>query len=369
MKILLLGRYTENEALSGPEKFSKRLLSYLHEKNLNIIFIDYYFKDRSDANFLNRLFGKKLLKSEPLVLRLGIFRIFGILCKTKPDVIHIVNLERFQIPIYLFKKLLRLRVLTTFHGSLVYEIQHSKYNYSVLQKLKIHILERLALNKSDIRIFVSNLLKNWFEQKYQINDQKNFVIYSGIDPEFIVERRIEFNEPFKFVFYNGNAQYLDRGLNFVFETLQEIDKFQIELFVVGEQISNFAGSEKLKVFWSKIFKRKDLINFLMDKHFIIKGPVVDSFSIFVGECMSLGIIPIIHKKVGISEFIKDGVNGFLYPIEDNREVKMIIKKILGMKNNLKEVSENCRKTALQLQWPEQLKEYEKVYASIIRKKN
>ncbi len=126
MKIVYLGRYNSSKKLTAPEKFSKRIFFNMSEINNDVVFIEYFFKQYQSSSLLNRFFGKTGVCSKPLILRLGSIRILFFLLKNQPDLIHILTAERFTLPIYIYKCVLKSRVITTFHSVLKYEIPNDR---------------------------------------------------------------------------------------------------------------------------------------------------------------------------------------------------------------------------------------------------
>lgn len=359
-KILLTGRYNPTEILTGPEKFNKRLFKFLVNKGISVTFLDFFFIGNDGTSLWNRLFGKKTVIETPPVLKLGIFRIIIYIIKNKPEVIHLINLETFQFVILLTKKIFRFELITTFHGLFRREIKSSKFNWGFFHKIKINFLEKLAVKLSDKLVFVSDLLFEKFESEYGKIDKKVFIINNGIDNEFLMQEiNKEFNEPWKFVFYNYG--FIDRGLNYVYESLRKLNNYDIELHIIGEKEPKYQSIEKLKVFFYQSFQRESLINFLRDKHFIIKGDAFDAFSIFVAECMACGVIPIVNNEIGISKLIKNGFNGFIYELHLVENLRSVLEKIFENKFHLEEISRNCSDTVKSLKWENNLEKYLIVY--------
>jgi glycosyltransferase involved in cell wall biosynthesis len=359
-KSFLAGRYNIGEILTGPEKFNKRLLNFLMNKDISVTFLDFFFTGNECPNLWERLFGKKIVSETPTVLKLGIFRVIAYIIKNKPDVIHLTNLENFQFVFLFTKKIFHFELITTFHGFFRNELRLSKYNWGFLHKVKINFLEKLAVKLSDKLIFVSDLLAEKFELEYGKISKKVFIINNGIDDEFFMqETKKEFNEPWKFVFYNYG--FIDRGLNYIYESLRKLKNYEIELHIIGESEKNILSSEKLKVFFYQSFKKDSLINFLRDKHFVIKGNTFDSFSIFVAECMACGLIPIVHNEIGISKLIKSDFNGFIYDHHLNEDLRAVLIKIFESRSQLEKISRNCSDSIKSLKWNSILDNYLIVY--------
>lgn len=368
MKIVLIGRYNESEVLSGPEKFGKRILFQLFQESNEVVFIDYFFKDHN-VSFLQRLFGDKIISQKPDVLKLGLIRILQYLIKERPDIVHIVNLEVFQIPLLILKNILNLRIITTYHGILKREIKSRDLRLNYYRKLKVLMLENLAIKKSDINIFVSKLLQDEFRKTYSIYNKNYSVIHNGLDENFLNDPTNKvFSPSFKLAFYNGTSQNIARGLSELNEILSRINDISIELFIIGDEEGFIKLKENFCINKIKLMSSEKLKEFLIDKHFVIKGPSFDSFSIFCIECMSQGLIPIIHKNVGVSEVIVNYESGFIYNPEDKSSLMDIFDFIKNNQNRLVKISSNAKILAKQFSWKKVVKNYSEVYEKCLKEK-
>ncbi|NPV11976.1 MAG: glycosyltransferase family 4 protein [Ignavibacteria bacterium] len=361
-QILLVGRFNPSDTLTGPEKYGKRLLEFLSERNYDVVFLDFFFKDKN-VNIWKRLFGEQIVNERPLVIKYGIFRIILFFFKTKPSIVHIINLESFQFVIFFLKYFINFRLLTTFHGLLKKEIEGSFYKRKFNVKLKIKILESLALKLSDKLIFVSKLLEEKFKEEYKIDITRSVIISGGIDEEFFQQAKNKnFNEPYKFIFYDPNPEYVNRGFDQILKSFEKMKSYDFELHVIGKGFKHDKSNTKFRVFYYQPFQKAKLLKFLEDKHFIVKGNAFDSFSIFVVECMASGIIPIVHRDIGMSSIIENGINGFIYKLDNNESLEILFKNLFQGDYDLEKISSNCIKSVESLRWSNILKSYLNIYA-------
>jgi len=361
-KIILLGRFNKTEILTGPEKIAKRILHYLSLRNSEVLFCDFYFKNKPDTNLFNRFFGYSKAENENNVICTGIVKLIFILLKNSTAVIHIVTLENYQIIIFLLKNFLKVKIIITFHGSLLYEIKNSKQKLNWILKLKLRVLEKLAVSKADYLVFVSELLKNLFAEYYNLSNKNCTVIYHGIDEIFCIKSSPLVNKtPLKLIFYNS-SKYIERDLQNIYNTLLKIKNIELELYVIGDSVTDVVSKNNLIVFYKDLMSQEDLINFLEDKNILIKGNVFDSFSQFAIECMAAGKIVIVSKKVGIAELIKNNVNAFLY--DDYSELKHIIEKLYADKELFESISKNAREICNQLKWESVINNYMSLYERV-----
>lgn len=359
-KIILLGRYNESEILSGPEKIAKRIFHYLLLRNYNIIFCDFYFKDRKNATLLNRLFGFEKLNEN--VFRTGIFKLLLLTISKDVKIIHVLTLERYQIILFLLKKLLRIHIITTLHACVKYELANSVNKFNWLQKLKLNSLEKLAISKSDELVLVSNLLKKILMKYYDLSKKNLSIIYHAVDRDFYQNKiEMNFTNPLKIIFYNS-SQYINRDLYMVYCALLELNDINIQLFVIGDNDENVTSKNNVNVIYKNYMSKSDLINFLKDKQILIKGFTFDSFPLFAAECMAMGKIVILNYNIGVSELIENCVNGFICNNYD--EIIMTIKNLYNNKSLVNKISENATKIYSILNWDNVIKHYIDLYERV-----
>lgn len=349
MKIALIGRYGEGDIIPGPERVARGLYQHLKGQNISVTFIEYFFTGYSDYSFLNKIFGKK--KEENDVLRLGVLPIIFILLKEKYDTIHFINTQRFQIFIFIIRQFLKAKFVSSFHGLFKSETKLTNVKRYFLDLW----IEKLSVTKSDILVFPSKLLLNVFEKDYKVT-KKHFIIPNGVDGTFTQKQTApHFSEEYKFVYYNSFCIGLEELLNYF------PSNPNFKLFVIGEKKKI---NKNVNVTFANPMNKESLKNFLSDKNFVIKSSAFDSFSIFVAECMCLGIIPIVSENIGIKDFIENRVNGFVYDSSVPNNLMEIFNDIQKGKYNLNMISANAKKIYEQLNWGKISEQYLSVYNSI-----
>jgi glycosyltransferase involved in cell wall biosynthesis len=310
------------------------------------------------------LTGNEIVQSKPLILRLGIIRLFFYLKAKKPDIIHILSAERFTISIYIFKFLLRCKIITTFHSVLKYEIPRDVIRKKELGRFKDYLWEWLAVKFSDKMIFLSQQHLNLAEKYYSIDREKITIIPNGVEKEFFeAEKNFKVNNFINIVFYNGISDSIDRGDKGVVKILNELKISNIRLFVIGKR-TNF-DEVSFNIEFVEPMEKNELIYFLKDKHILIKSPTFDSFSIFTAECMTSGLVVIISDNTGISSYIKHEINGFIYDYQNPDKMKVILQKIIYNEFNLIDVSKEAKKIFHELNWENISRYYLDCYKSLV----
>ncbi len=365
MKVVLLGRYNNSEYLNGPEKFAKRLFSYLRNYYVDTFFIEYYFKDYEDSCYITRLIGKKILGDNNF--RMGMLKILHFLVKEKPDIVHITALHRFMIPILLFRFLYRSKIVFTCHSIIKIEISGSNIA-KLYSRYKDYLMEYLALRFSDYIVFVSSILENYARKYYQINQKKIVVIPNGSDEIFYIKRNLpEITNDIRLVFYDGFSEHIDRGLKTILEVLRNSKfDFKITIYIIGTKYYEDYKLDKIELKYTSAMNTEELAEFLYDKHIFIKSITFDSFSVMAIECMAAGKIIITSDNVGIVEYLKDGYNSFIYSKNRPQDIVDILRKIIKDRVGLKKISENASELAKILNWDSITKRYMELYQRILQ---
>ena len=362
MKVVFLGRLSESSILSGPEKYSKIMFQYI-SSTLETVFIQYFFETSEGRNIFTRLTGNEIVQSKPLILRLGIIKLLFYLKAYKPDLVHVLSAERFTITLFIFKFLFRFKIITTFHSVLKYEIPRDVIRKKELGRFKDYLWEWLAVKFSDKMVFLSKQHLDLTEKYYSIDRRKITIIPNGVEKEFFeAEKNFKINNCLNIVFYNGISDSIDRGIVQIIKILNDIKISNIKLFVIGKEIvfeEVYFNTEFVEP-----MGKNELINFLKDKHILLKSESHDSFPIFVIECMSLGLIVIVSDNVGISSYIHTGTNGFVYKHKNLEEIKKILHQIITEEYNLVSISNEAKKIYYKLNWQKISQLYINIYKNL-----
>ncbi|MFZ0453080.1 MAG: glycosyltransferase [Ignavibacteriaceae bacterium] len=348
MKIVYLGKFNNQSVLSGPEKYSINLFNFI-STNMETVFIEYYFKSYRNSSIFTRLFGKETISGLPNVTRLGSIRILLYLIKYNPGIIHILTAERYTIPVYLYKRLLKGKIITTFHSVLRFEIPNDIIRRKKTGRFKDYIWEKFAIKFSDKLIFLSKQHIELAKKFYDFVDNKTAIIPHGVESEFYNPDKImNIDESFNIVFYDGINDSIERGLDWIVSELNKLNLKRIKFYIIGST-KKIINANFYYEFVSPMGKG-DLINFLKDKQILLKSNVYDSFSIFTLECMTAGLIVIVPEKVGLSSYVNNGENGFLYECENTNQLETIMVGVLNQKYDLHKISINASKIYFKLEW-------------------
>lgn len=363
MKIALIGRYGDGEIVAGPERVAREIYHEFKQKNINADFIEYFFTGYTDYSVIKKIVGKKLVENN--FYRLGIIPLIIKLFREKYDAIHFINSQRFQLPIFILKPIFKSKIISTLHG--LYKIESTERKKSFKKRYFLdQLVEKFIIKKSDLVIFPSYLLLTEFKKDYKFALSKFIVIPNGIGKQFFnSEPKSTFKQDFNLIFYNSFDGLLNKGLNELVKQLCSITDFKIRLFVLGHVQRELYTNINLEIVFVGTLSHSDLIKFCMDKSFIIKSDAFDTFSIIIGESMALGVIPIITTNVGFKDYIKNGINGFIYDSNSPNSLVDLLNEISENNYDIDSISENAKKIVKELSWQFIGDKYIQAYKSLL----
>ncbi len=367
MKIIYLGKYNSTDSLSGPEKVANRLFNFCGKAGVEVLFIEYYFKNYKESSFYNRLWGKSLIQQSPEVYRMGVIRMLFFIKKIKPDFVHLVTEERFEILILLFSKLFKIKIISTLHGILKHEIKYSRIKKSFYGKAKDSMLEDLIFKYSKVLVFLSNHQVNIARYYFKFDNEKIKIVPNGIDETFYQSKRLlSENGKIKAVFYNG-VNYDVKGIDYLleyFNTFNPSKKW--EMYIIGKEPVSLKDKGNISYYNVSIMPTNKFIDFLKDKNLYLNFSSYDSFSLTAVETMSLGLIPVVSRNVGMHEYIKNGVNGFKFELNSRDELQQIIHNIDENIYQLEDISVKVREIYNELNWTAVSEKYIELYKSFLK---
>lgn len=360
IKVLFAGRYNFTEILTGPEKVAKRIFN-IYTKSNPSAFISYFFDGRK-YGILKKLFGKetdKINNTNSTVVMAGLFRIFSILQKKKPDIVHIITYERFAVIFIFFKIIFRYKVIYHSHGfvGLGNKINKLPFTY----RLKDKICEKFFFKYSDIIIFPSGAFTNLSLQEYKYNENKIRIIPNGVDKIFYKIGKINQSK-------SGNIKVIietekigfGHSASFIKDALEKI-QHPVRLMIIGKRNEIFKESSKVGLSYFDKMSNEDFADFLKENDVFVSLIRFDSFSISTAEAMSSGVIPIINEEIGIAKYITNGINGFKIKYNDSGSLAKYMDLLNCDIDKRKQMSIEASKIFIELSWEKVYKFYENLY--------
>jgi glycosyltransferase involved in cell wall biosynthesis len=355
VKIVYVGRYNGSETQTGPEKVAARIF---HEasKEFDTKFITYFF-DGKDFGLFTKLFGKEKLQASAngIVLRCGIITMLFELTASKPDIIHIINYERFASAIGYIRRLLHGKIIYTVHGIAAYENEQFKQVPKEYAG-KDGMSESRILKLADTLVFLSDRSIDIAEKFYEIDKSRCVVLPNGIDSEFASSGVKSFAGKTLNLVFVGRTDRAEKGFEQMKEVMNNLN-FDAQLFVVN---SGRVGKEG-NISYLGAMNMKDLSSFYDDKHIFISPSIYEPFSLSAAEAMASGLVVIASKETGMSRYIENAVNGFVLDACSAVNITDLLNNLNNDRSAMSAISENAKKLYNELSWEKVFDKYKEVY--------
>jgi glycosyltransferase involved in cell wall biosynthesis len=325
------------------------------------------------------------------------FQIFRMLCKNKPQIVHIqheyfifgraFSAAIFPLTIFL-TKFLRLKSIVTLHGIVnPVEIRDPELgslgNENLqgiplwLSQMGLLLITRLITDNSDRIIVMNNTHKNVLVEQYRCSPEKIVLVPHGIpdsEPidEEIAKKRLGF-EGMKVVLYFGYITKY-KGIDILVKAFKNIKDPNCVLVIGGAAHPRLKNDPEYKKFWDSIMteiasdKRINFVGFIPDDQLstfisasdIVVFPYVASFS--TGGPMNITVghhKPVIASKV--SSFSDILPSSAVFKTGSISDLSRMLQKALNDATFKLELSECTRNIAGERSWNQVAKNTEDLY--------
>ena len=280
------------------------------------------------------------------------FKVFNIIKKIKPDLIHING----NVILGFFALFSKNKKCYTIHG--IPKKEKSVWSGKDYAGIWLEsILQKFVFNSYKNVIILSNNDKILLKA-----NQRFFIIPNAVREKFL-SNNIIINKPkYRILFIGGltRAKGLDILLN-VFEDLHKSYPDYI-LTLIGDSNDDFISERIGKLqekFVNKIqvFSKQgadNLIKFYKESVVFVLPSLQENMPISILEAMSQEV-PVIASNVGaVNEIIEDRINGFLFQTGNKIELFNKLKFVLDNRNELSELINNAKQKVLYKFSPESI---------------
>ena len=347
LKIIFAGDYNPDEILTGPEKVAKRVFANLNLQTESA-FVE-YFTDGTKYSVWQKLFGKEEIQvtDNAKVLRLGLFRTILFVFQFKPKIVHIISYQRFSVIFFLLKYFLQFKISYTVHGIIVHENQNFRKNTKKSLALKDKVAERIIFKFSDRLFFLSEQSKQMAESYYKFSRTKIAFISNGIDEIFhkkFLNRNYVRKEKLN-VLVIADFFRPEKGLEFFMEAIAPIQS-QFNFTVIGTGIE----TTSVQINFISKMSTNEFAALLKEQDIFISTSSFDTFPLVTIEAMAAGVLPVISITTGVSKYIINGENGFIFTYGNIDELRSILLKINNQPELVFQLATNASRIYDKLNW-------------------
>ncbi len=288
--------------------------------------------------------------------------------KSRSDLIHI----HWAIPTGLIGvwvgKLLKKPIVATIHGS---DFRMATERYSFLTKIFLHVCKR-----TNRIMCVSEFQKNEIE-KMGVTPGKISTIPMGIDERILEAGRKRMEKPeseFHMVLSNRNLLPL-YNVSLLIRAIKEVIKEEphTKFFIAGDGSDRKdleKEADRLNLGSSVQFvgrlPHEQMVELLSQADIYVSTSLCDGTSVSLLEAMGCGAFPIVTDIPANREWIVDGKNGFLVPVDEAEILANKILRVLRDENLLKRSwAENLLITEKKAFWPANIRRLEGIYSSVL----
>lgn len=202
-------------------------------------------------------------------------------------------------------------------------------------------IEKLCTNNADAVIYSSEWAKKSAIDEYSLPPEKVHVVEFGANiPDPIIDSKMSCFEKDRCNLLFVGRNWKNKGGQVALETYYHIQKTlpNCRLTIVGCKPSVEIEDPNIIVYpWLDKSKKEDLKIYekvLKESNFLLLPTVFDAYGIVLCEASAYGVPSLVANVGGVSQVIKNGVNGFLLPKDS--DAKQYAHQILRLYNNPKE---------------------------------
>lgn len=365
MKILLINTFYYPQIYGGAEISTQKLAEELVKNGHDVTILATSDKNIEEEinnvrvirikvkNIFNTIEAKEKNGFKKVIYKfIDIYNIFNykklksIINTVKPDIVHTNNLYGISPIIWKISKMNKIKVIHTVRDYNLIKPINKDIKKTFVNKLVLSIYEKFRKHNCrniDYVVFISNSIKEIFDEKKYFLHSKRYVIYNAIDfekdyiKELINNKIKETNKMTNYV-YIGTLDY-HKGIDLLLQVFSEIDNNNIKLNIAGKgklkkMVEEYSDNNNNIEFYGFIEPNK-LNSFLQPFDVLIAPSIwIEPFGRVAIDAYINGLPVIASKNGGFSEIVVDKKTGMLFNNGNKSELK---KCILEMNNSSKRV--------------------------------
>lgn len=347
---------------TGAQRVMKNIVTYLGDKNYNVILINDFDIGRKDSfdisNKVKRVFLRKNNCGNVFIKNIErIIRLRKLVKREKPDII-LSFLGRPNVRMLIATLGVNVKKIVSVRNDPNYE-----YGKGKLKKVLINLL----FEQADGCVFQTDDAKNYFNKKIQYNSK---IILNPVDPIFFESKRSE-NCKGIVTFGRLDKQKNHRLLIRAYANLLKKDKKLEELYIYGDgelrdELEKIIERKNLKNKVHLLGNVKDVAKILSSSKLFVLSSDFEGLPNVLMEAMACGT-PVISTDCpcgGPRMLITNENEGILVGCNDSEGLEVAIKKLIYDKSALEEMSVATRNRAKSFESLKILKEWEE-YLNLI----
>ncbi len=232
--------------------------------------------------------------------------------------------------------------------------------------LKYHGTDAASIKKQDAEYKEADIIlspaKYVTESLVKIGVKREKIIclpYGG--PE--VSKKSPKTEKFRILFIGGTG--IAKGLHYLIEAFQELNRPDTELLVIGKIEKEFPIKNVPNVIFKQKLVGKDLEEAFLSSSVLVLHSLSDGWGMVVTEAMSFGLPVIVSENTGAKDAVQNGKNGFIVPIKNAKAIKDKLQFLYNNPTKAKQMGKKAKQMAKTYTWNNYGKKLVKIYKKLV----
>jgi len=274
-------------------------------------------------------------------------KLFQILRKIKPDIVHITHFHVWCIFVYLFRPVFKYKIF--------YGVHDNPFEPKEEPVFLMNFFEKLFVKKADLILTYSNVMKESIK-KY-VSNKTIEVLPLGIYSDLCTKLEKKFNlnkESLDVLFFGRLESY--KGIDTLVRAYEILKKenLKIKLTIAGRGEIDKDLENKINelgiIFKNYWVSNKELCELIKECDILVAPYKKATQSGIVSTALAYGI-PIIATNVGsFNEYVKSGENGFLIEVNDYLDLAEKIKIFYQDRNLILKMTKKSKEIGKNYQW-------------------
>ena len=280
------------------------------------------------------------------------FKIKKILEEEKPEVVITHNLMGLGFLLPHLIKNLKIKHIHTLHdvqlitpSGLIIRGQENAWQHRFFKLIGYDRLMRKLWGSPDIVISPSRWLLDFYEQYHFFLQSKKIVLPNPVDEPVTVLRKATPNLELLYLGQINKA----KGVLDLIKAIRQLNLPHLRLHMVGLgtdlNLTKAAAKGDRRIVWHGWLPHEKLATILQQMDvLVVPSLCYENSPTVIYEALSLGL-PVLASKIGgVSELIKEGVNGWVFPAGDFLQLSQKINMLYQQRDRLKLMAPACQQS-------------------------
>ena len=287
--------------------------------------------------------------------------------------IHIVDLAAKEYPMMLWKQLRFLKkekpdVVHAQTGSILHMMLSCKLCNVPLRLYTVHNEAYLLYGNSKFKkavykmgffffkfkpIAICPMVKQTLIEDMGISENRIVVVNNGVDTKRFVPAKTNRDDGVTRIISVGTLYWIKNQLMMI-RVISELHNlgYKVELTLLGDgedrkKIQNMIKENKAESYVFMLGSKKNVEEYLKQSDIYVSASKTEGLSLSILEAMACGLPIVASDAGGTKDIVKDGVNGFLFRVDDEDGMKEALQKLIQDKTLRKTYGQRSREIAEQ----------------------